>query len=417
MRTVATHKRILILSDEIGRHAYSPRLRSLCDVLVAEGYHIVVFTEFNGQALDFEHYYPIKSFEYYKYSGIMRHIEWALKFMFNLIIDHKNRSFAKHILSDCRSEKSEFDAIICTGFHTFPHPAAAWLAKQLNIPFLCDIRDLAEQIGGSHYQKHQSAQRNPIYLASNQLYRNINIKRRNNALKQAHVLTTVSPWHQQFLKQINPSTSLIYNGYDANLYRPKHIQTKQFIIRYIGRLYGEEMQNPTLVFEALAELTQNHNDLSKYLSFEWYTATTSHDEILTLAKKYHIEQLTHVYNYVPLNNVPSLLNTSSVVLVLTNKPTKNGPFGVMTTKFFEALGCERPVLCVQSDKGCLAQVIQQTNAGLAGENIEQVKTFILEKYSEWKQMGYTTQEVNLSAKNSFSRQAEAQQFIQLLSQL
>ena len=65
----------------------------------------------------------------------------------------------------------------------------------------------------------------------------------------------------------------------------------------------------------------------------------------------------------------------------------------------------------------MAQVIQQTNAGLAGENIEQVKTFILEKYSEWKQLGHTTQEVNLSAKNSFSRQAEAQQFIQLLSQL
>ena len=85
----------------------------------------------------------------------------------------------------------------------------------------------------------------------------------------------------------------------------------------------------------------------------------------------------------------------------------------MTTKFFEALGVEKPVLCVPSDEECLAQVIKETNAGLAATSTEQIKTFILEKYAEWKQNGYTRQKVNKEIKQQFTRQYQAKQFEQI----
>jgi hypothetical protein len=86
----------------------------------------------------------------------------------------------------------------------------------------------------------------------------------------------------------------------------------------------------------------------------------------------------------------------------------------MGTKFFEALGVEKPVLCVRSDEECLAQVIQETNAGLAGTNAEEVADFILEKYQEWKNKGFTRQAVDQAQKRLFTRQYQAQQFEQIL---
>jgi hypothetical protein len=54
----------------------------------------------------------------------------------------------------------------------------------------------------------------------------------------------------------------------------------------------------------------------------------------------------------------------------------------MTTKFFEAVGVEKPVLCVPNDEGCLAQVIEEVNAGLAANTALEVQDFIKEKYNE-----------------------------------
>ena len=89
----------------------------------------------------------------------------------------------------------------------------------------------------------------------------------------------------------------------------------------------------------------------------------------------------------------------------------------MGTKFFEALGVEKPVLCVRSDEECLAQVIQETNAGLAGTNAEEVADFILDKYAEWKKNGFTHQAVNQEVKKQFTRQYQAKQFEQILLKL
>ena len=101
---------------------------------------------------------------------------------------------------------------------------------------------------------------------------------------------------------------------------------------------------------------------------------------------------------------------ASVVLILSNKQTLHGPKGIMTTKFFEALGVEKPVLCVTSDEACLASAIEKTNAGVAATNVEEVKAFILEKYAEWQQNGYTRQNVVAAEKEKFSRQEQAQAF-------
>jgi len=65
----------------------------------------------------------------------------------------------------------------------------------------------------------------------------------------------------------------------------------------------------------------------------------------------------------------------------------------------------------------LAEVIKQTNAGLAATTVEQVKQFILEKQAEWQKNGFTRQNVNLAEKAKFSRQTQAKQFVQIFEKL
>ena len=96
------------------------------------------------------------------------------------------------------------------------------------------------------------------------------------------------------------------------------------------------------------------------------------------------------------------------MLVLTSEHTH----GMLTTKFYEALGCQRPILCVPSDRGDLAELIRYTNAGIATDDTEEIKRFILEKYQEWTSCGYTSQAVRHA--EEFTREAQSAQFLALL---
>ena len=88
----------------------------------------------------------------------------------------------------------------------------------------------------------------------------------------------------------------------------------------------------------------------------------------------------------------------------------------MTTKFFEALGCRRPILCVKSDEDILEQTIIKTNSGVAARTVDEAEDFILKKYEEWKQNGCTKQEANENG-FVFSRSQQAQQYLELLNRL
>ena len=124
--------------------------------------------------------------------------------------------------------------------------------------------------------------------------------------------------------------------------------------------------------------------------------------------EYKVSQYNHFFDFIPNKEIPILLNQSSINLILPTKSSDNGPHGIMTTKFFEAIGVEKPILCVRSDEECLAQTIKETNAGLAATNVEEVKEFILYHYNEWQQKGYT--HIEIHNKEQFTRQNQALQF-------
>ena len=366
------NKRLLILSDPFTRPSFAPRLRFLCDYLSTQDWSVEVYTE-QHTPIPFHHTYPIHEIPFYH-----GQLDWACKAFWSLLTDWKDRYFTRRVRHAIRGR--QYDAVFCTTFSTFPLGTAVSLAKQLGVRLFVDIRDLDEQVPGAQYQQHRSWWTRPF----RSLYKRINIARRNRAIRAADVVTTVSPWHVRFLKRLNPNVHLVYNGYDPRMFFPKDIPTEVFRVSYIGRIY--EFQNLDPVRQAIQRINNPEIVLNLH---------------------------TPDSSLLPNDKVPDEIRRSGIMVVLTSKDAK----GMMTTKFFEALGCEKPVLCVPDDEGVLSETIRQTNAGICADTVEQIEAFILEKYEEWRQNRFTRQQVNLQAKNAFSRIEQAAQMEKLLQHI
>ena len=167
---------------------------------------------------------------------------------------------------------------------------------------------------------------------------------------------------------------MVYNGFDDKQFYPKDVTTEQFTITYIGSLF--EWQQP-----ALEKVKQAIHELGVVLDIH-----------------------TPQNNPIPHDQLGDAIRRSGIMLVLTNEHTH----GMLTTKFYEALGCEKPILCVPSDKGALAELIAYANAGVATDDSETIKAFITEQYEAWQRHGVTRQATQ--HRNEFTREAQYDQF-------
>lgn len=404
-------RNILILTDAFGEPAYNPRVRYLCENLVKMGWEPFLLTE---KLLNVDYQItccPNVQIPYYKYKGWWGKVEWMFKVLLDDVFDYKSKYYFKH-LKPILQEK-EFDVIFCSTFNLFPLGVAQRVANKIQKPLCVDLRDIAEQWVHYEYYAHKiDFMPEKLKLQINSFHKKSIVSRRNVCLRNADALTTISPWHLQFLKKINPKVFLIYNGFDESKFCFESKKQETFDIVYTGRMYDVNLRNPHLLLEAIKLLHEN-NLLTSDFRVRLFIDKPGQCVMKVQFEKYGILQYLQLNDYIPPQRVPELLQSASIILVLSNKTTEKGPFGIMTTKFFEALGVEKPILCVRSDESCLADAICETNAGLAATNVEEVKAFILEKYEEWKCNGYTHQQVNVEKKQLFSRQYQAKQFVQI----
>lgn len=385
-------KKILVLSDPPAAPGYLPRVRFLCDYLTRRGYDVTLLTE-QYQPLEFSHSYPILTIPMYTGSTF----DWALKTIWTLLTDWHNRAFARRYFK-MNSQKptangqAVYDCVLCSAFSDFPLGAAERIAKRLGIPLICDIRDLDEQVDNSRYQYHHQAW---WALPFRRIYRAIHIRRRNRVLRAAKAITTVSEWHADFIRNIlsakqsySEAVTVIYNGYDSSQFYPENIHTDTFRITYIGSLF--DWQRPALekVKQAIDKLNQS--------------PTINHQSPIIL------DIHTPNCNPIPHNQLGDTIRQSSIMLVLTSPHTH----GMLTTKFYEALGCEKPILCVPSDNGALAELIAYTHAGIATDDIDRINGFIRDTYTEWCAQGYTRQQTQ--HREDFSRETQSARLMALL---
>ena len=201
------------------------------------------------------------------------------------------------------------------------------------------------------------------------------------------------------------------------LFYPERIPTPRFTITYTGRLLSLAIRDPELLFIAVARLAAEGTIAPDTFRVVWYTDPESKEIIEREAGRHGIGAFMEYHDYVPADKVPRLLNESSVLLSLTNKAGDNGPKGFMTTKFFEFLAVEKPILCVRSDESYLAETIRRLNAGVAASTADEAYDFLKRHYEEWKEKGYTTVDIRRDRLAEFSRKEQAKQFARIFDKL
>ncbi|MDD6210736.1 MAG: glycosyltransferase [Bacteroidales bacterium] len=410
-------KKILILCD-LFPPAFGPRMGYLCKYLKALGWTPTVVTEASSDNTFafLSGNCAVTAVSFYRAKGrIAKRIEWFIFFLLNLFFNYKDRLFYRKAREV--AEKEKFNLILCSTYRTFPLGAAMRLARRYNLPLVADLRDIIEQYAGNEYISSSFKTLPFLDRWITAFFKWKSLTRRNKVLRFAGCVTTVSPWHVEVLKKYNPDVELIYNGYDPDIFYPEQIKTEQFVITYTGRLLSLAMRDPSLLFEAVAQLSCEGKISPGDFRIKWYIDNDSEKILLPLVRQYGIMEYMDYPGYIPASEIPALLNRSSVLLQLTNKATGTGPKGLMTTKFFEALAVEKPVLCVRSDEQCLEQAIRETGAGLSARTVEEVKVFLLEKYAEWKQKGYTTVPVKKDIIRKYSRVEQARQFTAIFEEL
>ncbi|MEN8187932.1 MAG: hypothetical protein ABFR05_12455, partial [Bacteroidota bacterium] len=295
---------------------------------------------------------------------------------------------------------------------------AAWkVAKAWNKPWIADIRDLHEQM-----PKLPATSRGLIGNLLEEFQKKHNrftLKLRNRMLGAANLTTTVSPWHAEQIEKYNSNTHLIYNGYDPASYFPKQVKDmKSFNITYTGTVLSKEHQDPTLLFLAVKKLVKNGVIDKKEFRIQFYTSLNRRRPILENKVYAEIKEFIHFFDYVDTSKVPQLLNESAVLLLLSNLFKPDGPKGLIsTTKYFEYLAVERPILCVRSDEDLLEASIKEANAGISARTLDEAYNFLFIKWNEWKEKGFTTVNINREYTKQFSRKIQAKQFVDLFDQL
>ncbi|MDR0700155.1 MAG: glycosyltransferase [Tannerella sp.] len=407
-------KSVLILCD-IFPPAFGPRMGYLCKYLQRNGWKPVVVTEFIDENFFsfLEGCAEVSYIHYYNRKGFAGKVEWAITFLRDIMFGYKNKRMYREALMI--SEKHHFDLILCSTYRTFPLLAAWRLAYTTGLPLIVDLRDIIEQCEGNELIEHKL----PGIFGLDRLIISGFYKRslaiRNKILRDAVCVTTVSPWHVSVLKAYNVNTQLIYNGYDPEIFYPSDKKmTDKFFITYTGRLFSIALRNPDLLFRAVERLSQEKVITCDRFQIRWFVDDKSRALIAEMADKYaNIEDYMKYFEYVPAAKIPDILNESSILLILTNKTGADGPKGIMTTKFFEALAVRKPILCVRGDEGCLEKIINRTRSGLSAHNEDEVYNFIKEHYLRWREGKPSEDNSDKDEIKKFSREEQAKQFVKI----
>ncbi len=315
------------------------------------------------------------------------------------------------------ARSNKFEVVLSSiSFNVFPSYTALWVARKCNLPHVLDIRDLSEQAvvrcGFWHLILHLKGRELVSYIWNR--LRFMGRHYRNTIIRESSAVVSVSEWHCNFLKKWNSQAHLIYNGFDPETFYPvEPVRTDVFTIVYMGTLGTPAIRDPELLFRAVRRLSDEHLIGRETFRMKFYCGDTGGSQASIMARELGVNDFCDFLDFISSSDVPRVLQAASMLLVLTNRSEGDGPKGTLTTKFFEYLAVDRPILCVRSDETDLEAAIRETHSGLAGRTVEEVYEFLKSKVLEWKANGYVKGTTDLAVLEKYSRVHQAEQFVEV----
>ena len=299
-----------------------------------------------------------------------------------------------------------FDAIICSTASFFPLYCASRIAEETHLPLLIDLRDIYEQ--DDNLQSHS--------WLSMQLHK-LQIKKRNKFLAKASAVSTVSTWHKELLSQFNTNTTLIFNGFNNELFSfPQPVETDKFTITYTGsiRVHKNQTQSPELLFQTVTELVENGVINKDQIALRFYSDEPSSAYVKQLAEKHNLSFVVQCNGWCAADEIPQILAESNVLLLLLSGSNTHG---ILTTKLFEYMASNREILCIPNSGGEVENILSQANAGCCIDSQPELRNYLKFKYNEWQKNHFVEPHTERDFVVNFSRERQAMQFVNILNNI
>lgn len=284
--------------------------------------------------------------------------------------------------------KNPVDTIVSTGPPHSLHLIGLGLSKNTQIPWLADFRDPWTNIDFFSELKLNNKSKTKHY------------KLEKKVLDSAHKIVVVSPtMKKEFSAITNTSISVIPNGFDeADFPESTYQKNIKFTLTHVGML--TPTRNPSNLWAAISELSSENIHFKNHFRLQLIGKIDS--SIQLAIKKYKIENLTFITDYIPHSDVvKTQQNSEALLLIINNSPNANL---ILTGKLFEYLAAKRPIICISPIKGDVNDILDDSKAGIVVLYHEKnlLKKEIMRLYNLWmtgNNGNLITNNINFSRKN------------------
>jgi len=294
-------------------------------------------------------------------------------------------------------KENHFDAFVTTGPPHSLHLIGLELKKEFpNLKWIADFRDPWTEIS---YYKHLK-----LTKSSDKKHRNLEAQ----VFKTADITLATSFTDAENFRKKGANSFCITNGFDEDAstplsmttqnpqtLNPSNAQTK-FTLSYIGVL--EQLRNPEILWKVLGELIKENKNFKD--DFELKFVGRIDDKILEKIENSELKTSVKNLGYLSHSAANAEMRNSDLLLI-TNFPNETSK-GIIPGKIFEYLQTGNQILSFGPKDGDVKKILEETNAGkhFSYDDSEPLKSFILEKYQDWKNGNLSSQTKNI---DQFSR--------------
>ena len=251
-------------------------------------------------------------------------------------------------------QKHTFTSIIITGNPFIQFRFGYLLSNKYYIPWIADYRD--------------DWTTSEIIRPKGKFESFIHCLQQNSEQKwagTASVITSVSPVYTNRISQfVNIPGETILNGFDTLLPKIQQEDNNSFIIVYNGTLY--DTQDVEGFIRAIIRcIAIFHDKINIQIQFPGVCYDPNQDiRLKALIKGY--ESFFLLTPRIPKKDVIHLQQKADLLLMLTHKGKK----GIPSSKLYEYLALQKPILCFPSDEDIVYETLVNTGVGIVVDSEE-----------------------------------------------
>jgi len=293
-----------------------------------------------------------------------------------------------------------FDALLSSGAPHSVHVIGRALHHATDIPWIADLHDPWTDI--SYYDE----------FPHTDWARRLDASLERSVLADASAVTTVSPsWADLFASKADNRHAVVENGFDAGDFAGLQEPLDDgFVLAHIGKLYAS--RTPTAVWEAL-EALREENAIPELR----VRLTGTVDPVVCDAIADHgLEPIVEIRDFVPHDEAIREM-ARSTLLLLVIEPFAQAK-GMITSKLYEYLASERPVLGIGPPGGDAGTLLRNHDAGdvVAWNDARRARELIHNHYEAWA-AGSPTAGASRTDLQEHNRRNQSRRMAQILDEV